>query len=134
LLAEKCLIVVNKVDKISSGVRSDPFILKSHKPIYVSAKTGEGFDRLRVSIVDLLNVDDNIFESNCLITNERHHDLLKCTINDLDLSLNLLDDGASEEIILVGLHNALRYLGEITGETTNDAILGEIFATFCIGK
>jgi len=41
---------------------------------------------------------------------------------------------ASEELILVGLHNALRYLGEITGETTSDDILGKIFSTFCIGK
>jgi len=37
-------------------------------------------------------------------------------------------------LILVGLHNALRYLGEITGETTTEDILGRIFATFCIGK
>jgi len=45
-----------------------------------------------------------------------------------------LRDRASEEIVLVGLHNALRYLGEITGETTSDEILGQIFSTFCIGK
>jgi tRNA modification GTPase len=49
-------------------------------------------------------------------------------------SLNLLETGASEELVLVGLHNALRYLGEITGETTTDEILGRIFSTFCIGK
>ena len=41
---------------------------------------------------------------------------------------------ASEELIVVGLHDALRYLGEITGETTPDQILGDIFSTFCIGK
>jgi tRNA modification GTPase len=46
----------------------------------------------------------------------------------------LLDRGASEELVLAGLHNALRFLGEITGETTPDDILAEIFSTFCIGK
>ena len=40
----------------------------------------------------------------------------------------------SEELVLVGLHNALRFLDELTGETTSDAILGQIFSTFCIGK
>jgi tRNA modification GTPase len=40
----------------------------------------------------------------------------------------------SEELVLVGLHNALRFLDELTGRTTSDDILGQIFSTFCIGK
>jgi tRNA modification GTPase len=32
------------------------------------------------------------------------------------------------------LHNALKFLGEITGETTTEDMLGQIFSTFCIGK
>ena len=40
----------------------------------------------------------------------------------------------TEELVLVGLHNALRFLDELTGETTSDDILGQIFSTFCIGK
>jgi len=45
-----------------------------------------------------------------------------------------LDERLSEEIVLIGLHNALRYLGDITGETTTEDMLDQIFATFCIGK
>jgi tRNA modification GTPase len=48
--------------------------------------------------------------------------------------LEALSEGASEELVLVGLHNSLRFLGEITGETTSEDILNEIFTTFCIGK
>jgi tRNA modification GTPase len=55
-------------------------------------------------------------------------------VTAVESSERLITERASEEIILVGLHNALRYLGDITGETTADEILGEIFATFCIGK
>jgi len=40
----------------------------------------------------------------------------------------------SEEIVLIGLHNALRSLGQITGETTTEDMLKRIFSTFCIGK
>jgi tRNA modification GTPase len=40
----------------------------------------------------------------------------------------------SEEIVLIGLHNALRFLGQITGETTTEDMLTRIFSTFCIGK
>jgi tRNA modification GTPase len=52
----------------------------------------------------------------------------------IESSEELVRARASEELVLVGLLNALRYLGEITGETTTDDILGKIFATFCIGK
>ena len=49
-------------------------------------------------------------------------------------SIDLLDQKMSEEIVLIGLHNALRYLGQITGETTTEDMLTRIFSTFCIGK
>jgi tRNA modification GTPase len=45
-----------------------------------------------------------------------------------------MDRGVGEEIVVADLHNALRFLGAITGETTSEQILGEIFSTFCIGK
>jgi tRNA modification GTPase len=69
-----------------------------------------------------------------MITNARHHDLLVRTIDAVASSETLIRERASEEIILVGLHQALRFLGEITGETTTEEILGQIFSTFCIGK
>ena len=45
-----------------------------------------------------------------------------------------MDQGVTEELVLADLHNALKFLGAITGETTSEDILGEIFSTFCIGK
>jgi tRNA modification GTPase len=69
-----------------------------------------------------------------LITNARHHDLLLRAIDAIENSEQSVRSRASEEIVLVGLHNALRFLGQITGETTTEEILGQIFSTFCIGK
>jgi tRNA modification GTPase len=59
---------------------------------------------------------------------------LQRTQSALISSKDLLAAHASEELVLVGLHDALRFLGEITGETTPDEILSKIFSTFCIGK
>jgi tRNA modification GTPase len=101
--------------------------------ISVSARTGSGIDKLRDAIAQPF-VNGNLTGEGLLITNARHHDLLVRATEAIQSSENLLVDHASEELILVGLHNALRYLGEITGETTSDEILGEIFSTFCIGK
>ena len=101
--------------------------------ISVSAKTAAGLDGLRAAMLKPFT-NGNANGEGLLITNARHHDLLMRAIDSIRSSENLLLDHASEEIILVGLLNALRYLGEITGETTSDEILGKIFSTFCIGK
>ena len=54
--------------------------------------------------------------------------------SEIEKSLDLLEQRMSEEIVLIGLHNSLRYLGQITGETTTEDMLTRIFSTFCIGK
>jgi tRNA modification GTPase len=99
----------------------------------VSALTGAGLDALATVILEPFGT----FESEAvglLVTDSRHYDLLRRTIESLEVSRAMLSQSASEELVLVGLHNALRFLGEITGETTADEILGQIFSTFCIGK
>jgi len=101
--------------------------------IPVSAKTEAGLESLRAAILKPFANGSARGES-LLITNARHHDLLVRAIAALDSSERLLGQRVSEELVLVGLHNALRYLDEITGETTTEEILGQIFSTFCIGK
>jgi tRNA modification GTPase len=101
--------------------------------IPVSAKIGAGLEDLRAAI--LKPFDQGTMDGqDLLITNARHHDLLMKAVAAINDSATLLNDRSSEELILVGLHNALSYLGQITGETTTDEILGQIFSTFCIGK
>jgi tRNA modification GTPase len=99
----------------------------------VSAKSEAGLETLRAAILSPF-AEGNARSEGLLITNARHHDLLVRSIEAIVSSQRVLNERASEEMILVGLHNALRYLGEITGETTTEEILGQIFTTFCIGK
>jgi tRNA modification GTPase len=101
--------------------------------IPVSAKTEAGLKSLRAAILKPFANGSTQSES-LFITNARHHDLLLRAVAALDSSERLLGQRVSEELVLVGLHNALRYLDEITGETTTEEILGQIFSTFCIGK
>lgn len=69
-----------------------------------------------------------------IITNLRHKICLENVIHSLTNAINTIDKGLSGEFISVDLRNALRFLGEITGEVTNDEILNNIFGKFCIGK
>jgi tRNA modification GTPase len=103
------------------------------QPINVSARTGEGLATLRTAILASLN-NNGIEDGSLLITNARHYDLLCNAQRELEEARAALLVRHSEEVVLAPLHNALRFMGQITGETTTEDILSEIFATFCVGK
>jgi tRNA modification GTPase len=128
-LGTRSLVVRNKSDLPS--FRSD------HKfndaTIDVSAHTGAGVDRLRAAIIKSFG-EFEATDSSLLITDARQHDLLRRASAEVQSSAELLVEGRSEELVVIGLKNALELIGEITGETTTEDILTEIFSTFCIGK
>lgn len=130
--AAKRVLVVNKSDLPARFVGDGSFA-GPHPVVHLSALTGEGLETLWAAILQLFDTLDS--ESvGLLVTNSRHYDLLLRAENSLSDALGEFHRNASEEIVLVGLHNALRFLGEITGETTTEDILTQIFSTFCIGK
>lgn len=134
------IVALNKIDKVPSS-DIDRVIAAQHSSLAylrpritpVSAKSGEGIDQLKASIIKPFAPED-VSNAGFLVSDARHHDLLIRTKIEIEDSIKRLDEGMSEEIVLIGLHNALRYLGEITGETTTEDMLGQIFSTFCIGK
>lgn len=101
--------------------------------VETSAISGEGLAELKGVILNLTGAS-HINDGSYLITNARHQDLLLRATDSLHDAEQLLTSKASEEVILVGLYNALKYIGQITGETTPEDVLNEIFTTFCIGK
>jgi tRNA modification GTPase len=101
--------------------------------VNVSARTGDGLSVLHGAILAKLN-SAGAENGSLMITNARHYDLLCSAKRELESALACFRDRHSEELVLAPLHNALRLLGQITGETTTEDILSEIFATFCIGK
>ena len=74
------------------------------------------------------------FSDGGIITNERHYHALEKALEAMRQSTQDLSAGFTEEVILVNLHEALRSLGIITGETLIGDIINQIFTTFCIGK
>src|SRR6185503_7825223 len=99
------------------------------QPINVSARTGEGLTKLRAAILATVNSNGSD-EGGLLITNARHYDLLCSSHREIEAARAALRERRTEELVLVPLHNALKFLGQITGETTTEDILSEIFATF----
>ncbi|MEO8650629.1 MAG: tRNA uridine-5-carboxymethylaminomethyl(34) synthesis GTPase MnmE [Acidobacteriota bacterium] len=134
------LIVINKIDishpeSVNEIVSSLSNLSNgtSSTIVEVSAKTGAGLGDLSTALIEPFTAED-VSSAGFLVTDARHYDLLVRSADEIEQSLSLIRENASEEIILVGLHNALRYLGRITGETTTEDMLTRIFSTFCIGK
>jgi tRNA modification GTPase len=125
------IIAVNKIDLLTKATRISKEI--KSQVIEVSAKTGEGLSELQKAFVEPFKLQD-VESSGFLVSDARHNDLLLRAKSEIENSLVLLDQKMSEEIVLIGLHNALRFLGQITGETTTEDMLTRIFSTFCIGK
>lgn len=127
------LIVLNKSDLGQTNIEELKALTNGTPVISISARTGWGFDSLRRAVVEPFSIHDS-HETSFVITNARHYDLLRRAAASIQASEGLLEQRASEELILVGLYDALKFLGEITGETTTEDVLTEIFSTFCIGK
>ncbi|MGH9931586.1 MAG: tRNA uridine-5-carboxymethylaminomethyl(34) synthesis GTPase MnmE [Pyrinomonadaceae bacterium] len=126
------VVAINKCDLVLEPAVQDQ-MGQTMKVVHLSALTGEGLEELTAAILAPFGSVDSETVG-LLITDSRHYDLLRRAEASLENSIELFRQSASEEIVLVGLHSALRILGEITGETTADDILAKIFSTFCIGK
>jgi tRNA modification GTPase len=133
LVDQNYLIALNKSDL--NTFDAEPFNESGTalKKVSISAKTGAGLDEIRRAIIEPFNAR-RAQDEGFLITNARHFDLLRRALYALLLARDALRQKSPEDLILVGLYDALRFLGEITGETTPEHILSHIFASFCIGK
>ncbi|HEX8162156.1 MAG TPA: tRNA uridine-5-carboxymethylaminomethyl(34) synthesis GTPase MnmE [Pyrinomonadaceae bacterium] len=133
LIEAKHLVALNKSDLESFGAARVKGSNQALDFLPVSAKTGAGLEELQRAILRPFEAG-NDHDENFLITSARHFDLLRRSAEALRSSNEVLRGKSSEDMILVGLYNALLYLDDITGETTPEDVLSEIFATFCIGK
>ena len=100
--------------------------------IRLSAKTGEGVDRLRERLKKLAGFEPRA--EGLFMARRRHLVALDDALAALEAAKRNGAQGAGSEIVAEDLRLAQRALGKITGEFTTEDLLGRIFATFCIGK
>jgi tRNA modification GTPase len=130
------LLVWNKVDLSGTGFQPVCHSLEgcATEAWRVSALTGEGIPALRRAILDsaLPGLDGS--RETAFLTNIRHEQLLREALAALDTARGAVQAAVPHEMLLLDLYNALRPLDMITGQTTVDDILNQIFSTFCVGK
>lgn len=129
--AGKYVVAVNKTDL---GMEVDASAVRSGSCVAISAKTGEGIDRLRMVIRSQLVGGGAESTDGVMVTNVRHQAALQRAREALDQAQASVTAGMADELVAVDVRAAADALGEITGTITTDEILEQIFSTFCVGK
>lgn len=131
------IIVANKIDRLSeSQIRQLNVTLsgveESHY-LSLSARTGEGVEELKDKLLQFVNTGE-LRNNNTIVTNSRHYNALLSALEEINRVREGLNNNLSGDLLAIDIRQALHHFGEITGEITNDDLLGNIFANFCIGK
>lgn len=123
------LTVFNKIDLLEQQMEP------TENTVVISAKTGAGLDQLRATILERAGgAASGGGHEGAFSARQRHVDALKRVAIHLKQGRQQLEIHQAGELLAEELRLAQQALAEITGEVTPDDLLGEIFASFCIGK
>jgi tRNA modification GTPase len=125
--------VINKVDLPPRLNEADLKEVSAFPILKISALNGQGVEDLKQEIVALA-LGGGIKTAGQIITQARHHQHLSRCLGFLGQAQDLLGAAPPWELVALELKEAIRELGEITGQEVGDAILDRIFSQFCVGK
>ncbi len=129
-LKKPFILVANKTDITSSHKNGMPV---NDTTILISAKEGKGIEPLKKQLVHEALAGEVNNEST-IVTNARHFEALQKLDTALQDVRRGLDEHIPGDLVALDIRLCLHFLGEITGEITNDDQLDYIFSKFCIGK
>jgi tRNA modification GTPase len=126
------ICVINKIDLLSSDSLESIRAGQAQDTVFISAKNGQGMDRLKDRILSAIGATDQ--SEGSFSARQRHIDALKRAAKHLAAGRETMEATRAGELLAEELRLAQQALGEITGELLPDDLLGEIFSSFCIGK
>jgi tRNA modification GTPase len=130
------VVIINKVDLLTDEelqrIQSQLEALEV-KLETTSAKHKTGIEELKNTLLSFVNTGA-LRNNETIVTNTRHYDSLIKALEEIQKVQYGLDMNISADLMAIDIRQALYYFGEITGQVTNDELLGNIFANFCIGK
>ncbi len=125
------VLIGNQIDRMDFNEVQKEF--EELEVLFISAKEKLYIDDLKLKLVALFDKSTvNVRET--IVTNVRHADSLRHTLSAIERTLAGLNNNIPGDLLAQDIREALHHLGEITGEVTNDELLGNIFGKFCIGK
>ena len=132
----KIIPVINKTDLYPSHTATGIPDITAHpnvsSPLGISAKTGQGLQELRQSLIAASGTDTTT--GDIIITNARHYEALTAAADSLRRAISGLTTTLAADLIAQDIRETIHHLSSITGAITTPDILSTIFSRFCIGK
>lgn len=126
------VIIGNKADKLSPEQKNE-ILSVIPELLLISAKENIGVEELKDKLLSFVNTGA-LRNNETIVTNTRHYDSLLKALEEIQKVQFGLQSGLPADLMAIDIRQALYFFGEITGQVTNDELLGNIFANFCIGK
>jgi len=128
---KRIFIIANKTDMIEESPKNFKNLI-GQDIIFISAKRKENINLVANVLFESVSFDK--VKDNSLVSNIRHKEAFENVLSAVFNIEAALENNLSTDLIAIDIKPALYNLGLITGEVTNDEILGNIFGKFCIGK
>ncbi len=133
---KQVVVVINKIDLITPTQIQE--ILQQLAaidvtPILLSAKNKQGVEELKNQLTSLVNTGA-LRNNETIVTNTRHYDALLKALDEIQKVQYGIETNLPSDLMAIDIREALYQFGLITGQVSNDELLGNIFANFCIGK
>lgn len=133
---KKVILVFNKSDLLSPEELAIKQKLLGKVPadrLYISAKQQANTETLKQHLIQAAALPE-VSQNDVIVTNVRHYGALTKAHEAILRVINGLEMNISGDFLSQDIRECMHYLGEITGQISNDEILGNIFEKFCIGK
>jgi len=131
-IAKNCLMVGNKIDDVQQIDKRAAYY-QLEDVVYISAKEDQGLGELRRKLTAKVT-QGAINTENTIVTNARHFQALEKVSSSIIAIQNGIDQRLPGDLLAIDIRQCLHYLGEITGQISNEDQLDFIFSKFCIGK
>lgn len=125
------VIVINKQDLEQQSQQALLDVLPNAEVVHVSASTGDGIHAVESVLHGTIASDSGVQPS---LVNARQRSALDRALAHVEDALAAHSAGIPQDLLATSVRAALHAVGEVTGENVDEAVLLEIFSTFCIGK
>ena len=128
------LVLLNKTDSgrldketLAKTLEIDPALI-----VEMSAKEKTGIPELTEKVKELFFAGEVLSFSQPLITNLRQKEALMSAKAALERVRAA--EGMPQDLLVIDIRDAAEAIGEVTGKSTRDEVITEIFSRFCLGK